>query len=93
MVCALGLQGSRHSTGRVVRGLADKILLSRNSFHLLLRVQVVTGGLYKVQILYTSKAQAQFKLSVGTYKDIQDGKAPALQARLPASVSRNTHRI
>lgn len=43
--------------------------------------------MYKVQILYTSKAQAQFKLSVGTYKEIQEGKAPTLQARLPEAVS------
>lgn len=50
-------------------------------------LQVVTAGMYKVQILYTSKAQAQFRLSVGTYKDIQDGRAPALQARLPEAVS------
>lgn len=50
-------------------------------------VQVVTGGMYKVSILYTSKVQAQFRLAVGSYNDIQHGKAPALQARLPESVS------
>jgi hypothetical protein len=53
----------------------------------LVPVQVLTGGTYKVQILYTSKAQAQFRLAVGPYRDIQDGKAPALQARLPETVS------
>jgi hypothetical protein len=46
--------------------------------------------MYKVSILYTSKVQAQFRLAVGSYKDIQNGKAPALQARLPESVSGNT---
>jgi hypothetical protein len=46
--------------------------------------------MYKVSILYTSKVQAQFRLAVGSYRDIQNGKAPALQARLPESVSAYT---
>lgn len=55
---------------------------------LFLHLQVATAGTYKVSILYTSKVQAQFKLSVGTYQEIQGGKAPAVQARLPQAVSR-----
>lgn len=54
---------------------------------LFLHSQVATAGTYKVNILYTSKVQAQFKLSVGNYQEIQSGKAPALQARLPQAVS------
>lgn len=49
-------------------------------------VQVATGGVYKVAIMYTSKAQAQFRLSVGLHKDIVEGNTPAVQARLPEAV-------
>jgi hypothetical protein len=50
-------------------------------------VNVGTAGTYKVNLLYTSKAQAQFKVAVGPHKDIAAGSAPFVHARVPVSVS------
>ncbi|KAF8072774.1 MAP1D [Scenedesmus sp. PABB004] len=53
-------------------------------------LDVVTGGRYKVAVMYTSQVQATFKLSVGEYAKIQDGAAPSLAARLPAARTMRT---
>ncbi|WIA28865.1 hypothetical protein OEZ86_011391 [Tetradesmus obliquus] len=53
-------------------------------------LEVAKGGRYLVQVMYTSQVQASFRLSVGPYSKIQDGDAPAVTARLPASRNMRT---
>jgi hypothetical protein len=50
-------------------------------------VQVLTAGAYSATAMYTSNIQATFRLSVGTYADIQAGRARSLTVQLPAQVS------
>ncbi|WIA17400.1 hypothetical protein OEZ85_014256 [Tetradesmus obliquus] len=46
--------------------------------------KVLTGGSYDATMFYTSKQWAVFRLSIGTYKAIQDGSAPFITTTLPA---------
>jgi hypothetical protein len=50
-------------------------------------LQVFTAGSYDATMFYTSKQWAVFKLSFGTFKDIQAGTAPFITTTLPAVVS------
>jgi hypothetical protein len=50
-------------------------------------LQVFAAGAYDATMFYTSKQWAVFKLSVGSYQDIQDGTAPSIKTTLPAVVS------
>jgi hypothetical protein len=50
-------------------------------------LQVFTAGSYDATMFYTSKQWAVFKLSFGTFKDIEAGTAPFITTTLPAVVS------
>jgi hypothetical protein len=50
-------------------------------------VQVLTPGVYTATASYTSKLQATFRLSVGSYASIKAGSARALTVQWPAQVS------
>jgi hypothetical protein len=50
-------------------------------------LQVFTAGSYDATMFYTSKQWAVFKLSFGSFKDIEAGTAPFIKTTLPAVVS------
>jgi hypothetical protein len=49
-------------------------------------MQVMTAGKYDVTLMYTSRAAATVKLSLGTYQTIKGGTAATITAQLPRQV-------
>ncbi|KAF8072531.1 hypothetical protein HT031_000191 [Scenedesmus sp. PABB004] len=90
----MGLRGARvtnmlanaaheRTRGAVVLGPNGASGFAAAGDRMCFRTKVMTASPYEAVIFYTSRAEATFRLSFGTFAAIRDGTAPALTARLP----------